>query len=224
MQATNRWWFTFSFASNARLFTLPWQFSGNSTSFKVANEQAQAIVSKLASSTSLVREFNFIHQQSKIRAHEKLLDKTRSVNDAYVRTQKHFATSMTNFQTQIQSQDSQLKQERSLNSAQKVTVASTRLQSYSTSCQQQFHEVMVSKLTHVKSPLVLVCSNGVDKLLSGLNISWMAAHGANGISAHRSLRDETVVIYIYLWQNYYSLLSPHISHSRFRKRRKGTSL
>ena len=52
----------------------------------------------------------------------------------------------------------------------------------------------------------------------------MRAHCANGISAHRSLRDETVVIYIYLWQNYYSLLSPHISHSRFRKRRKGTSL
>ena len=113
-----------------------------------------------------------LHQkQRKIPAHEKLLDKTRSVNDAYVRTQKHFATLMTNFQTQIQSQDSQLKHERSLNSDQKVTVASTRLQSYSTSCQQQFHKVMISKLTHVKSPLVLVCSKDVDKLLSGLNIS-----------------------------------------------------
>ena len=85
---------------------------------------------------------------------------------------------------------------------------------------------MASKLTRVKSLVVLVCSKGVEKLLGVLNICRMRAHGANGISAHRSLRDETVVmiIIIHLWQNYYSLQPVHISHSRFRKRRKGTSL
>ena len=80
---------------------------------------------------------------------------------------------------------------------------------------------MASKrITHVKSAVVLVCSKGVGKLLRGSNISWMRAHCANGILAHRSLRDETVVIYISL-ENYYSLQTAPISHSRFQERRKG---
>ena len=84
---------------------------------------------------------------------------------------------------------------------------------------------MASKrITHVKSPLVLVCSKGVEKLFSGSNTSGVRAHCANGISAHRSLRDETVVINISLAEVYYSLQTALISHSRFQERQKGTSL
>ena len=81
---------------------------------------------------------------------------------------------------------------------------------------------MASKrITHVKSPLVLVCSKDVEKLFSGSSTSWVRAHCANGISAHRSLRDEIVVINISLAKVYYSLQTAPISHSRFQERRKG---
>ena len=80
---------------------------------------------------------------------------------------------------------------------------------------------MVSKLTHVKSPLVLVCSKDVDKLLGGLNISWMTVHGANGISAHRSLRDETVVRYISLAK---LLFTSHKSFPFSKKGKRNKSL
>ena len=72
---------------------------------------------------------------------------------------------------------------------------------------------MASKrITHVKSPLVLVCSKGVEKLFSGSNTSWVRAHCANGISAHRSLRDETVVINISLAK---VLFTSNCSHKSF---------
>ena len=48
---------------------------------------------------------------------------------------------------------------------------------------------MDSNLTDIKSPLVLVRSKGVDKLLSGLNICGLGAHGrSRGISADISSR------------------------------------
>ena len=86
---------------------------------------------------------------------------------------------------------------------------------------------MASKrLTHVKSPLVLVYSKGVEKLLSGLNVSWMRAHCANGISAHRSLRDETVVIYIYisLAKLSFTSISSHKSFPFSKKAKRNKSL
>ena len=79
---------------------------------------------------------------------------------------------------------------------------------------------MVSKLTHVKSPLVLVCSKDVDKLFSGLNIlndsPW-----SNGISAHRTLRDETEVRYISLAK---LLFTSHKSFPFSKKGKRNKSL
>ena len=96
MQATNRCQFTSNFVCNPFLLTLPRQFSGNSTNFKFANKQTQATVNS---------RVQLEQKQTKIRAHEKLPDKTSSVNDACVRTQKQFGKLMANFQTQRQSQD-----------------------------------------------------------------------------------------------------------------------
>ena len=56
---------------------------------------------------------------------------------------------------------------------------------------------MGSNLTDIKSPLVLVCSKGVDKLLSGLNICGLGAHGPVAYQPI-SLRDETAAMYVSL--------------------------
>ena len=56
---------------------------------------------------------------------------------------------------------------------------------------------MDSNLTDLKSPLVLVCSKGVDKLLSGLNICGLGAHGPVAYQPI-SLCDETAVMYVSL--------------------------
>ena len=86
---------------------------------------------------------------------------------------------------------------------------------------------MASKrITHVKSPLVLVCSKGVEKLFSGSNTSWVRAHCANGILAHRSLRDETVVINKSLAKVLFTSNCSHKSFpfSREAKRNKSLSI
>ena len=81
---------------------------------------------------------------------------------------------------------------------------------------------MASNLTDIKSPLVLVRSKGVDKLLSGLNICGLGAHGPVAYQPI-SLRDETAAMYVSL-AKFYPFQSAHVGHSRFRKKRKGTSL
>ena len=53
---------------------------------------------------------------------------------------------------------------------------------------------MDSNLTDIKSPLVLVRSKGVDKLLSGLNICGLGAHGPVAYQPI-PLRDETAAMY-----------------------------
>lgn len=75
---------------------------------------------------------------------------------------------------------------------------------------------MDSNLTNIKSPLVLVRSKGVDKLLSGLNISGLGAHGPVAYQPI-SLRTRLQKC-MYLWQNVYPFQSAHIEHSRFRKK------
>ena len=82
---------------------------------------------------------------------------------------------------------------------------------------------MDSNLTDIKSPLLLVRSKGVDKLLSGLNIGGMGAQGPvpyQPIYLFATRLQQNM----YLWQNFYPFQSAHTEHSRFRKKRKGTSL
>ena len=82
---------------------------------------------------------------------------------------------------------------------------------------------MASNLTDIKSPLLLVRSKGVDKLLSGLNICGLGAQGPvpyQPIYLFATRLQQNM----YLWQNFYPFQSAHTEHSRFRKKRKGTSL
>ena len=82
---------------------------------------------------------------------------------------------------------------------------------------------MASNLTDIKSPLVLVRFNGVDKLLSGLNICGLEAHGPVAYQPIY-LFATRVQQNTYLWKNFYPFQSAHTEHSRFRKKRKGTSI
>ena len=82
---------------------------------------------------------------------------------------------------------------------------------------------MASNLTDIKSPLVLVRSKGVDKFLSGLNICGLGAQGPvpyQPIYLFATRLQQNM----YVWQNFYPFQSAHTEHSRFRKKRKGTSL
>ena len=82
---------------------------------------------------------------------------------------------------------------------------------------------MDSNLTDIKSPLVLVRSKGVDKLLSGLNICGLGAHGPVAYQPI-SLRDETAAMYVSLAKFLPISICPHRTFPFLEKAKRNKSL